>query len=401
MPPKEPVARVAPPTPTPTPTKMSTLTEWILYWKSERRKAGLPDDDWPAFREYARRGGIGDPGPTIPPDFTARRPGTVPAGVGGMPVAPPTATPLTLTAIGTQFNPNLTQQIQEWQVARLQNGEEPFDWEAFRTHQSGMGNPDPGDTPPPEFYAARTTTPPTTQPAPGTPGAGGKYDTVNGPKTIAEMEKELYDLGWPGGEDVYTAYTRTTKGGKTTGGAGTGGTPGTLPTGTDWQQWFEETAPSAYLSYLMKQQGIGLGTPLGQTMRQRGPEAERQYQLRTALTEAGGGTSPTWTEFLPGYMQNRAGAITMPELRDIANRSAAGEPYLYDLLMGGGGEGLSPAEQMQMVAEAKHPGLVSPFLRWLQQTAAPTMQQEWMTNVPAGGTAQKSFLQYILGLLGR
>lgn len=40
----------------------------------------------------------------------------------------------------------------------------------------------------------------------------GSYNTVNGPRTLEQMQGELTNLGWPGGEDVATAYARTTKG---------------------------------------------------------------------------------------------------------------------------------------------------------------------------------------------
>ena len=52
--------------------------------------------------------------------------------------------------------------------------------------------------------------------------AGVMYQTVNGPKTLAQMQSELYQAGWPGGEDVATAYARTTKGAVT---VGTGAEP--------------------------------------------------------------------------------------------------------------------------------------------------------------------------------
>lgn len=46
-----------------------------------------------------------------------------------------------------------------------------------------------------------------------TPATGEKpYDTINGVKTVAQMEAELKVANWPGGEDVPTAYARTTGG---------------------------------------------------------------------------------------------------------------------------------------------------------------------------------------------
>ncbi len=48
---------------------------------------------------------------------------------------------------------------------------------------------------------------------PGGQADGGQtYDTVNGPKTVAQMEQELRAANWPGNEDVPTAYARTTGG---------------------------------------------------------------------------------------------------------------------------------------------------------------------------------------------
>ena len=46
----------------------------------------------------------------------------------------------------------------------------------------------------------------------GGEGAEEKYNTPNGPKTLAEMEAELRDAGWQGGEDIAEAYARTTEG---------------------------------------------------------------------------------------------------------------------------------------------------------------------------------------------
>ena len=49
-------------------------------------------------------------------------------------------------------NPSFEQQMRDWQTERHQKGENPFDWEAFRTLEAFIGATDPGDVPPAEFY---------------------------------------------------------------------------------------------------------------------------------------------------------------------------------------------------------------------------------------------------------
>jgi hypothetical protein len=51
----------------------------------------------------------------------------------------------------TAVNPNFTQQMLEWKSARRARGENPCDWQAFRTHLVAIGAPDPGPNPPPAF----------------------------------------------------------------------------------------------------------------------------------------------------------------------------------------------------------------------------------------------------------
>lgn len=48
-------------------------------------------------------------------------------------------------------NPNIRQQAEEWRAQREANGEDPDDWEAFRTHVQALGAPDPGDEEPDDF----------------------------------------------------------------------------------------------------------------------------------------------------------------------------------------------------------------------------------------------------------
>jgi hypothetical protein len=42
-------------------------------------------------------------------------------------------------------NPNLRQQYDEWRQLRVQNGEDPTDYQAFRQHVINLGAPDPGE----------------------------------------------------------------------------------------------------------------------------------------------------------------------------------------------------------------------------------------------------------------
>jgi hypothetical protein len=49
-------------------------------------------------------------------------------------------------------NPNVEQQMRDWQTERHQKGESPFEWAAFRDHEARIGAADPGEQPPPEFY---------------------------------------------------------------------------------------------------------------------------------------------------------------------------------------------------------------------------------------------------------
>jgi cytochrome c556 len=44
-----------------------------------------------------------------------------------------------------QENPNIRQQLVDWRMARVNNGENPFDYEAFRQHLIAIGAPDPGE----------------------------------------------------------------------------------------------------------------------------------------------------------------------------------------------------------------------------------------------------------------
>lgn len=50
-------------------------------------------------------------------------------------------------------NPNFMDQMNEWQRARNEKGEDPMDWGAFRDHLTRIGAPDPGGIRPDEFSA--------------------------------------------------------------------------------------------------------------------------------------------------------------------------------------------------------------------------------------------------------
>jgi hypothetical protein len=51
-----------------------------------------------------------------------------------------------------EANPNLEQQMRDWQTERHHRGENPFDWQAFRAVMSYVGACDPGERPPSEFF---------------------------------------------------------------------------------------------------------------------------------------------------------------------------------------------------------------------------------------------------------
>jgi hypothetical protein len=52
-------------------------------------------------------------------------------------------TPPTLEELERQ-NPHIRQQAAEWQSARRQVGQDPFEWAAFRAHLIALRAPDPG-----------------------------------------------------------------------------------------------------------------------------------------------------------------------------------------------------------------------------------------------------------------
>jgi hypothetical protein len=51
-----------------------------------------------------------------------------------------------------EANPSLEQQMRDWQTERHHRGENPFDWDTFRTVVSYVGACDPGEDPPSEFF---------------------------------------------------------------------------------------------------------------------------------------------------------------------------------------------------------------------------------------------------------
>src|SRR5688500_15764759 len=58
--------------------------------------------------------------------------------------------PATLSELEQQ-NPNIGSQIEVWQRERVNNGQSPADWEAFRQHAMAIGAPDPGEEAPSDF----------------------------------------------------------------------------------------------------------------------------------------------------------------------------------------------------------------------------------------------------------
>lgn len=96
------------------------------------------------LREQIRRGAGGGAGPGQPP-------GAPPAaGSGSAPTPGPASASARLRTM-LAANPNLYRQMLDWQAARVANGEDPYNWWAFRQHLRGLGAPDPGDYPPDEF----------------------------------------------------------------------------------------------------------------------------------------------------------------------------------------------------------------------------------------------------------
>lgn len=108
-------------------------------------------------------------------------------------------------------------------------------------------------------------TPSSTTSSGGGGGGAPVYQTVNGPKTVAQMEAELKQAGWPGpipGTEgpgaIANAYQQTTKGSVTPINAQPGGTPaGTPPAPTDKganlnaaQLLLNQAQQAAYQAYL-------------------------------------------------------------------------------------------------------------------------------------------------------
>jgi hypothetical protein len=42
-----------------------------------------------------------------------------------------------------EANPNIGEHLRDWQIARTQNNEDAYDWNAFRAHELQIGAPDP------------------------------------------------------------------------------------------------------------------------------------------------------------------------------------------------------------------------------------------------------------------
>ena len=50
-----------------------------------------------------------------------------------------------------QNDPDIRTEYDVWRPLREQNGEDPIDWDAFRTHLIGIGHNDPGNIPPDDW----------------------------------------------------------------------------------------------------------------------------------------------------------------------------------------------------------------------------------------------------------
>jgi hypothetical protein len=89
-----------------------------------------------------------------------------------------------------EANPTLEQQMRDWQSARHQRGENPFDWESFRTVVSFVGACDPGTEPPSEFYWF---TPPAIS-VPAAPESGGSISDAPSARLVSPGEHGATDL---------------------------------------------------------------------------------------------------------------------------------------------------------------------------------------------------------------
>ena len=50
-----------------------------------------------------------------------------------------------------QENPNIRQQYDDWRTQRAEKGQDPTDWDEFRSLVKYIGAPDPGARPPDDF----------------------------------------------------------------------------------------------------------------------------------------------------------------------------------------------------------------------------------------------------------
>jgi hypothetical protein len=104
----------------------------MLEWQRLRYARGQNPNDYPACRAHLRAIGVRDPGPDEPIGF--RRP--------------------TLEEIQAT-NPNIRQQVAEWQQARRRAGEDPNDYAACRRHIRALGAADPGTSEYLGFFSER------------------------------------------------------------------------------------------------------------------------------------------------------------------------------------------------------------------------------------------------------
>lgn len=93
----------------------------VLEWQRARYRNGQNPNDYAACRTHLMAIGVRDPGTVEPAGF--RR--------------------VTIEEVQTS-NPDIRQQLAEWQQARRQNGEDPNDYPACRTHLRALSGVDPG-----------------------------------------------------------------------------------------------------------------------------------------------------------------------------------------------------------------------------------------------------------------
>jgi hypothetical protein len=97
------------------------ILDQLVTWQAQRHQNGEDPLDYPAFRQFQTAIGAPDPGSV---EFIGFRRAT-------------------LEQLAAR-NPNIGPQLSTWQTQRRANGEDPFDYVAFRQFQIAIFAPDPG-----------------------------------------------------------------------------------------------------------------------------------------------------------------------------------------------------------------------------------------------------------------